>query len=131
MTRIMQAVIILCLIAMVSWLVFSGFQNASEASTRDRQNTALIDQNRGLIAEIQTDSADAAAERARAATNQYLLLEYTKQLAARQDSLLSYLRAHGIKLPTRYVTVIPAPILRTVIVAPKAPAAHGKHKGKK
>lgn len=62
-----------------------------------------------LISTVQQHDAEAAADRTTAAANQRALLDYTAALAARQDALLAYLRAHGIHLPTRLVTVVPRP----------------------
>lgn len=74
-----------------------------------------------LIATVQQHDAEAAQDRATAATNQKALLDYTAALAARQDALLTYLRAHGIRIPQRLVTVIPPP---RIVVGHPRPGHH-------
>lgn len=91
--------VIAILVGLLVWGIVAT-QRASER--RDAQIAALIQT-------VRDDNHDAAQDRTTATANQRALLDYTATLAARQDALLAYLRAHGIHLPQRLVTVVPRP----------------------
>ncbi|GAB2970359.1 hypothetical protein [Nocardioides montaniterrae] len=92
------------LLGLLGWAVVST-QHASDR--RDRQIASLIQA-------VRDSDHDAARDRRTAAQNQRLLLDYTKALADRQDALLTYLRAHGIHVPARFITEVPAPRIVTI-----------------
>lgn len=97
--RLVVSIAVLTLVAYVVWSGVSASNRADEALATMQQHDQAA----------QVDRAEAAQDRATAAGNQRALLAYTATLAARQDALLSYLRVHGIHLPTRLVTVVPRP----------------------
>lgn len=140
--RILNTRFVLALIALIALIVFSfalvmtlRHQATSDQNTHALivRNHALFNQNSALIAEIKAGDAESASERVILLENQRSLLAYTKQLDARELSLLAYLRKHGIRLPTRLVSVIEPPTLRVVTVrATTTNKARGKkHHGKK
>lgn len=96
---------------LVGYVVWSGFDAAHRADVA----IATMQEHDHDAAQ---DRAAAAEDRRTAAENQKALLDYTAALAARQDALLAYLRAHGVHLPQRLVTVVPAP--RIVVRHPRA-----------
>lgn len=92
-------------VAMLLIVVLAGWQLLAQ----QQDVAAKRHQIDALISTVQQHDTEAAADRATAASNQRALLDYTATLAARQDALLAYLRAHGIRLPQRLVTVVPRP----------------------
>lgn len=133
--RVLNARFVVALIALVAVMVgsYALVMTLQHQATSDRntaalivRNKALFTQNATLIAEIKADDAEAASERAKLLDNQRALLAYTRQLDARESALLAYLHAHGIRLPTRLISVIQPPVLKVVTSAPKA-SKHRKH----
>ncbi|HWU21100.1 MAG TPA: hypothetical protein VN088_06225 [Nocardioides sp.] len=92
----------------ISLMLLVGFVVWSGANAAHRADDALATMQQHDQA-AQIDRAAAAQDRRTAAANQKALLDYTAALAARQDALLAYLRAHGIRLPARLVTTIAPP----------------------
>ena len=102
------------------------FRSAEQGvDVRDRQINQLIGQEK--IQEL-----DAAEDRQVAARNQKLILDYAHRVILQQHNLLTYLRLHGIQIPTRYTTVVLPPALTVTqpgpnppVVAPnKSPSTH-------
>lgn len=87
---------------MVAYFVYVGYSGVKSSEAKDNRVDALL-------AEVHEQDVTAAHERERAADNQQALLDYTKALAARQRSLLTYLQRHGIEIPNRYLVAVPAP----------------------
>lgn len=58
------------------------------------------------------------------------LVAYTKAVGDREQAILAYLHQHGIKLPARLITVIPAPAIVQApsprVVTGQASKSHGK-----
>lgn len=102
-----KTIVALIALLVVCFAMWRLVQQQHDIADRGRQ----ID---SLIATVRQGERDAAHDRDIAAQNQRALLEYTKALATRQDALLAWLRAHGIRLPSRYVTTIPAPRLLAI-----------------
>lgn len=91
--------LIALLVGLLSWAVI-GTQRASDR--RDAQIAALVHT-------VGRNDRAAAADR-RAATRERRTLQRKLDASlASQDALLAYLRAHGIHLPTRLVTVVRSP----------------------
>lgn len=107
--------------ALAATLIYSVIQTSNDEAAKQQS----IEQ---LIGYVQRQDQEFAADRTALLTDQSLLLAYTKSLADREEALLAYLRAHGIKLPVRLVTSIPAPRLVVVPsgVTGKASKSHGK-----
>lgn len=96
------------LLSLLGWVVVST-QHASER--RDAQIATLIQT-------VRDDNRDAARDRNAATRERAQLQRKLDASLASQDALLGYLRAHGIHLPTRLVTVIRPP--RIVVRHPRA-----------
>jgi hypothetical protein len=124
--RLVFAVALLSLVTTLAW---STVQTHREDQAKDQLKDQRI---ASLISLVQAQDSTFSSERHVLLGNVDLLLTYTRQLAQREDGLLQYLRAHGIKLPKELVTEIPPPVLIKVpvpaprLIAPSGKATKGK-----
>jgi hypothetical protein len=100
-----------------------------QLSVQAQQLEVQTDQNARLIQLIQSQDGAFASDRAILLGNQAALVTYTKALAQRQADTLAYMQAHGIPLPTRLITLIQPPVIRTEILPRTGTSTTTKGKG--
>lgn len=115
--------VLFALLALI-YVLFSAVESVQANSVKDAQNTQLIKTNDQLIATAVIERKEAAKERRE-------LLEYTKDLAQRQRAILQYLSRHGIELPARLLSPVPAPSFTRTVTSSKPPKGTAGHSSSK
>ena len=99
-------------VALLLIVLLAGWQVAWQRETvqqKDAQISALVRTSEAKDVAAERAATAAAAAASDSAANQAALLAYTKALADRQTSLLTWLRRNGIDLPVRYLSEITPP----------------------
>lgn len=101
----------LTLLAAVGWIVVSGIvAQADNRVKSDRIGT--------LVKQLEDAQQRNAANNALFLSNQKRMMDYLAAQNAHQNALLVYLHEHGIKIPIRYIQVVPPPMLQEPLPTP-------------
>lgn len=140
MTRTRNAAITLGVIAFVSWVIFSGINNAQEVATRDRQIAtfqqsghvkdqqinALIGQNRVLFADLKASNARTEASNERTVAHDMASARKLTLVLNRLTALLAFVRSKGLVVPSSLLR----PVAVSGVTASSSKSACSKKNGK-
>lgn len=131
--RLAIAVMVMTTVALVAAVLIFAYNAQQDSRAKQRQIDTLITYIRSQNAQGHQERMNLEAGIRGLTADVSAMAQYTSMTAAREEALLQYLRAHGIKLPTQLVTVIPPPVLihvpgRTIIKRVTSPPPKaGKH----
>lgn len=113
--------IITVIATLVAVLIYSNIEASSNEQAKQNSINSLTATQAVLLQEVTGLTQDVGN-----------LVTYTRAVGEREQAILAYLNQHGIKLPARLVTQIPAPkIIRLPSTSPRvvtgqASKSHGK-----
>jgi hypothetical protein len=93
----------IALMLLVSYLVFAGIEQARDNRAKGDRIDVLVSELQRQHADAEADRQSSAAERAALLAGQEGLERQYAVLINRQTALLTYLKRHGIEVPTRFI----------------------------